>query len=252
MHELGLGLSQLMSEAAAPAVVAVRDATLADLEFLVDGNAAMALETENLTLNKDTLRLGCAAMLHDRSKGFYLMADCEGVTSGQLMVTYEHSDWRNGEHSRDMTLAPLTTISSHFMQEHFGPDLPPPCHLPPSNIMNDVWPAGGSSRYTRSRTCGKGASTRRCSRGCKTWPKVPMQRIDSTTLQLLTPLPPNLPIPSIARRLRHPPLRREPQRPRPRNVQEVRYDRDGLPHLRDRLCHFARARPRRRRAVIFS
>jgi hypothetical protein len=63
------------------------------------------------------------------------MADFEGVTAGQLMVTYEHSDWRNGEHSRDMTLALLTSISSHFMQEHFGPDLPPPCTLPPSNIM---------------------------------------------------------------------------------------------------------------------
>ena len=82
--------------AAASAVVSVRDATLADLQFLVDGNAAMALETENLVLSKDTLRLGCAAMLNDRSKGFYLMAECDGVTAGQLMVTYEHSDWRNG------------------------------------------------------------------------------------------------------------------------------------------------------------
>jgi hypothetical protein len=87
-----------MSDAAvAPPVVTVRDATLADLEFLVDGNAAMALETENIILNKDTLRLGCAAVLNDRSKGFYLMADCQGVPAGQLMVTYEHSDWRNGK-----------------------------------------------------------------------------------------------------------------------------------------------------------
>ena len=98
-----------MSEAAPPAVVAVRDATLADLEFLVEGNAAMALETENLTLNKDTLRQGCAAMLNDRSKGFYLMADCEGVTAGQLMVTYEHSDWRNG--TLYLHLAPLPAFA---------------------------------------------------------------------------------------------------------------------------------------------
>ena len=83
-----------MSEADA---ISVRDAALADLPFLVEGNAAMALETENLVLNKDTLRKGCAAMLEDRSKGFYLVADCGGVTAGQLMVTYEHSDWRNGE-----------------------------------------------------------------------------------------------------------------------------------------------------------
>jgi hypothetical protein len=89
-----------MSEEACPtpSVVTVRDATLADLQFLVDGNAAMALETEDLVLDKDTLRMGCAAMLNDRNKGFYLMADCEGITAGQLMVTYEHSDWRNGKH----------------------------------------------------------------------------------------------------------------------------------------------------------
>ena len=112
-----------------PAVVTVRDATLADLQFLVDGNAAMALETENLVLNKDTLRLGCAAMLNDRSKGFYLMADCEGITAGQLMVTYEHSDWRNGKRSPYimlfhnplsvyntivMTLYPLIPMSGTF------------------------------------------------------------------------------------------------------------------------------------------
>lgn len=88
--------AEMSDAAAASAVVSVRDATLADLQFLVDGNAAMALETENLVLSKDTLRLGCAAMLNDRSKGFYLMAECDGVTAGQLMVTYEHSDWRNG------------------------------------------------------------------------------------------------------------------------------------------------------------
>jgi hypothetical protein len=92
-----------MSEAVPfPAVVTVRDATMNDLQFLVDGNAAMAFETENLILNKDTLRLGCAAMLNDRSKGFYLIADCEGVTAGQLMVTYEHSDWRNGKCSSNI------------------------------------------------------------------------------------------------------------------------------------------------------
>jgi hypothetical protein len=88
-----------MSEEASstPSVVTVRDATLADLQFLVDGNAAMALETEDLVLDKDTLRMGCAAMLNDRNKGFYLIADCEHITAGQLMVTYEHSDWRNGK-----------------------------------------------------------------------------------------------------------------------------------------------------------
>jgi hypothetical protein len=103
-----------------PAVVTVRDATSADLPFLVDGNAAMALETENLILNKDTLRLGCAAMLDDRSKGFYLVAECEGVTAGQLMVTYEHSDWRNGKRSPRIMCLSSTCVCSLCTQEHSG------------------------------------------------------------------------------------------------------------------------------------
>jgi len=73
----------------------VRQATLADLDTLVDFNAAMALETEDKGLDLDVLRGGVATLLEDSSLGFYLLAESDGAVVGQLMVTTEWSDWRN-------------------------------------------------------------------------------------------------------------------------------------------------------------
>ena len=36
------------------------------------------------------------ALLGDRSLGFYIVAESGGAMVGQLMITYEWSDWRNG------------------------------------------------------------------------------------------------------------------------------------------------------------
>jgi ribosomal protein S18 acetylase RimI-like enzyme len=76
--------------------IAVRPATLDDAEFVVRGNAEMALETENLTLDMERLRAGVRAMFETPSRGFYLIAELEGIRAGQMMITYEWSDWRNG------------------------------------------------------------------------------------------------------------------------------------------------------------
>ena len=75
----------------------VRAATLDDLEFLVDGNARMAWETERLELDRERLRAGVAAVFRDTARGFYLIAEVDGVRAAQMMITYEWSDWRNGE-----------------------------------------------------------------------------------------------------------------------------------------------------------
>ena len=74
----------------------VRRATSADAGFIVESNVAMALETEGLALDPDAVRPGVAAALADGSLGFYLVAEVEGRPAGQLMITYEWSDWRNG------------------------------------------------------------------------------------------------------------------------------------------------------------
>ncbi len=81
--------------------VLVRVADRTDLAFLVHGNAAMALETEGKALELGRLEAGVRAVLEDPAKGFYLVAteDSGGSSAsviGQLMVTYEWSDWRNG------------------------------------------------------------------------------------------------------------------------------------------------------------
>jgi len=75
--------------------ITVRPATLEDVEFLVSGNASMALETEARTLDTHTLRAGVCAVFDDPTRGFYLIAEIGGQSAGQMMITYEWSDWRN-------------------------------------------------------------------------------------------------------------------------------------------------------------
>ncbi|MCL4793264.1 MAG: GNAT family N-acetyltransferase [Bryobacteraceae bacterium] len=74
----------------------IRLAGPADAEFLVRGNAAMALETEHLSLDLDRLRDGVHALFEDASRGVYCIAEVDGRRAGQMMITYEWSDWRNG------------------------------------------------------------------------------------------------------------------------------------------------------------
>jgi GNAT superfamily N-acetyltransferase len=76
--------------------ITVRVATPADAEFLVRGNAAMALETEHLSLDLDRLRDGVHALFEQSGRGVYYVAELDGQRAGQMMITYERSDWRNG------------------------------------------------------------------------------------------------------------------------------------------------------------
>lgn len=79
--------------------VDVRSAGLEDLDVLVNFNAAMAMETENRRLDHDRLRRGILTVLESPAHGHYLVSerrDESGLRSviGQLLVTYEWSDWR--------------------------------------------------------------------------------------------------------------------------------------------------------------
>ena len=76
----------------------IRKAKLEDLERIVDFNIQMAKETEGKILDKNIVRIGVKVVLENKIKGFYLMAeDNQGTKTlgGQLMVTFEWSDWRN-------------------------------------------------------------------------------------------------------------------------------------------------------------
>ena len=77
--------------------VRVRPAGPADLATVAGFNTAMALETEQCRLEPDTVAAGVRAVLEDPTHGRYFLAeDASGTVVGQLMVTYEWSDWRNG------------------------------------------------------------------------------------------------------------------------------------------------------------
>jgi ribosomal protein S18 acetylase RimI-like enzyme len=65
-----------------------------DLPALVRGNAMMALETERLRLDRETLERGVAAVLEGDARGRYYVLEQGGEVVAQLMITYEWSDWR--------------------------------------------------------------------------------------------------------------------------------------------------------------
>src|SRR5262249_41167691 len=74
----------------------IRPATMSDADVICEFNRLMALETENKILDLAVLKPGVAAMLSDPHKGRYFVAIGEGQIVGQLGITLEWSDWRNG------------------------------------------------------------------------------------------------------------------------------------------------------------
>jgi GNAT superfamily N-acetyltransferase len=75
----------------------IRDAHTEDLAVLVDYNARLAAETENLTLDRAVLEAGVRNGLADPARARYFVAEIDGRVAGQLMLTHEWSDWRNGD-----------------------------------------------------------------------------------------------------------------------------------------------------------
>src|SRR3954452_8892223 len=75
----------------------IRDATPADAATIVDFNARMARETEGLTLDPAVLSRGVRAALADPAKAIYFVAEIDRRVVGQLMITHEWSDWRDGD-----------------------------------------------------------------------------------------------------------------------------------------------------------
>ena len=74
----------------------IRDALPADADTIADFNSRMAEETEGRPLDPRLIGPGVAALLADDAKGRYWVAADGGQIVGQIMVTYEWSDWRNG------------------------------------------------------------------------------------------------------------------------------------------------------------
>ncbi|MFO0799993.1 MAG: GNAT family N-acetyltransferase [Gemmataceae bacterium] len=76
--------------------VTLRRGTAADAAVVCEFNAALARESEGKELAPAVLAAGVRAVLADPAKGVYTIAERGGEVVGQLMLTYEWSDWRNG------------------------------------------------------------------------------------------------------------------------------------------------------------
>jgi len=73
----------------------VRYADFDDLDIIAKNNVLLAKESEDINLNFDIVFKGVKSVISDRSKGFYLVAVEDDIIIGQLMITYEWSDWNN-------------------------------------------------------------------------------------------------------------------------------------------------------------
>lgn len=73
----------------------IRLATKKDLPVLVEFNIALALESEGLVLKRNTVEKGVQSVLDEPLKGQYYVIEKEAEVVGQLLITYEWSDWRN-------------------------------------------------------------------------------------------------------------------------------------------------------------
>ena len=84
--------------------ISIRNATRADIDRIAEFQQAMALETENRTLDPAVSTPGITAIFDDPLKGFYIVAvsssdeGSAGEVVGSLLITYEWSDWSNANH----------------------------------------------------------------------------------------------------------------------------------------------------------
>ncbi|MCS6896821.1 MAG: GNAT family N-acetyltransferase, partial [Nitrospira sp.] len=83
-----------------PPAVRVRTAKRNDADSLVMFSLAMAWETERRRLDQARLRRGVLAVLSNPARGSFIIAETTEKNRrrvvGQLLLTYEWSDWRNG------------------------------------------------------------------------------------------------------------------------------------------------------------
>lgn len=81
------------------APLVVRDAVPADAPTVVEYNRLLAWETEHKRLDLDVLTPGVESALREPKYARYFLAYEPGSPDrvlGQMMITYEWSDWRNG------------------------------------------------------------------------------------------------------------------------------------------------------------
>lgn len=76
--------------------VTIRTASADDAETVTANNLALAQEAEGRRLDPDTVCSGVRRLLADPTRGVYYLAERDGKVVGQLLITREWSDWRDG------------------------------------------------------------------------------------------------------------------------------------------------------------
>ena len=76
-------------------IMFIRLATLDDAKNIAENNVLLANESENLDISFETTLDGVKGVLSDPEKGFYLIVEEDDTIVGQLMITFEWSDWKN-------------------------------------------------------------------------------------------------------------------------------------------------------------
>jgi ribosomal protein S18 acetylase RimI-like enzyme len=76
--------------------IQIREGRLEDAPIIAIYNQRMAKETEDKELDSEIVNNGVEQGLLQPDKCRYFVADAQSSVIGQAMVTYEWSDWRNG------------------------------------------------------------------------------------------------------------------------------------------------------------
>ncbi len=69
-------------------------ATRRDAHQIAHNNIQLAQESENLSINYDQVLRGVTQLIGAKKRGFYIVAEEAADIIGQLMITYEWSDWQ--------------------------------------------------------------------------------------------------------------------------------------------------------------
>lgn len=76
--------------------IRIRAATVTDAGPIVEFQQAMARETESVELDPPVVTRGVQAVFDQPARGRYFIAEAAGEVIASLLITYEWSDWRDG------------------------------------------------------------------------------------------------------------------------------------------------------------
>ncbi len=74
----------------------IREGNLNDVDIIAQYNYNLAKETEDKELDLEVVKSGVKRLIEDSSKGKYYVYTIDDEVVGQIMHTYEWSDWRDG------------------------------------------------------------------------------------------------------------------------------------------------------------